>query len=380
MRFGAHNRRLVVDKREHLLSDALRPWTWHDTHDGRETWTHWAGDVEEALRSAGIPYRIEVTAASPDEADRVAKFEAVKRWFEDDWTRIEPKLRTSIVEGISVFLSLFDDNPQVKHTFCPPKDTYDVQPQSRRASRHAAAAARGLDRAREGHRAQLPDRDEPRPGARDRHDAEAGLSARRAQSRAEDDVAIRSASAPRAVPVRRIPGVRDDGRERAVGRREVLLAGASGEVHSDRRDPEHQLAPLDAPGRVLAHAAAGTPDEDLPDASRTTSARSMAADLCGKAERLKPGYTLTEAGQDARVSMLTGRPAAQRSTVSASKTYSLLTDYVFQPKTFAELRNAQAIVLPYDGLNPQPPTYCYLKPHYLDVQTSYFDHVEAGAL
>src|SRR4029077_13516927 len=31
---------------------------------------------------------------------------------------------TSIVEGISVFLSLFDDNPRVKHTFCPPKDTY----------------------------------------------------------------------------------------------------------------------------------------------------------------------------------------------------------------------------------------------------------------
>ena len=95
----------------------------------------------------------------------------------------------------------------------------------------------------------------------------------------------------------------------------------------------------------------------------------MAADLCGKAERLKPSYTITEAGQDARVSMLTGRPAAHRTTVSAAKTYSLQLDYVFQPKVFAELQNAQAIVLPYDGLNPLPPTYCYLKPHYLDVQT-----------
>ena len=28
--------------------------------------------------------------------------------------RIDPKLRTSIVEGTSVFLSLFDDNPDVK--------------------------------------------------------------------------------------------------------------------------------------------------------------------------------------------------------------------------------------------------------------------------
>jgi hypothetical protein len=31
-------------------------------------------------------------------------------------------------------------------------------------------------------------------------------------------------------------------------------------------------------------------------------------------ERLKPGYTITEAGQDARVSMLTGRPAAHKTT------------------------------------------------------------------
>src|SRR4030095_10405033 len=47
--------------------------------------------------------------------------------------------------------------------------------------------------------------------------------------------------------------------------------------------------------------------------SDDASAR-MAADLCGKAERLTPGYTLTESGQDAGVSMLTGRPAAHRTT------------------------------------------------------------------
>lgn len=55
------------------------------------------------------------------------QLEAVKRWFYHDWRRIEPKLRTSIVEGISVFLSLFDDNPSVKRTFCPPKECYDPE-------------------------------------------------------------------------------------------------------------------------------------------------------------------------------------------------------------------------------------------------------------
>jgi len=113
--------------------------------------------------------------------------------------------------------------------------------------------------------------------------------------------------------------------------------------------------------------------------SDDASAR-IAAELCGKAERLTPGYTLTESGQDAGVSMLTGRTAARRSSVSASKRYNVTMDYVFQPKVFSELRNGQAVVLLYDGLNPHPATYCYLKPHYLKTEASYFDHLAAGVL
>jgi hypothetical protein len=48
--------------------------------------------------------------ATPRLARKRKQLEAVKRWFYHDWRRIEPKLRTSIVEGISVFLSLLDDN------------------------------------------------------------------------------------------------------------------------------------------------------------------------------------------------------------------------------------------------------------------------------
>jgi len=122
-RFSANNRRIVVDKREHLFTSVMRGWSWRDNDDGTSTSTDWSSDVEEALRSAGIPWRIERQAPSPRWAEREAQFEAVKRWFEDDWMHIEPKLRTSIIEGISVFLSLFDDSPRVKYTFCPPKET-----------------------------------------------------------------------------------------------------------------------------------------------------------------------------------------------------------------------------------------------------------------
>jgi fructose-specific component phosphotransferase system IIB-like protein len=102
--------------------------------------------------------------------------------------------------------------------------------------------------------------------------------------------------------------------------------------------------------------------------------------LCGRADRLKARYSLTEGGQDAHISLLTGSATAARHSLSASKTYMVESDYVFQPRVFMELPHAQAVALPYDGLNPLPAQYCYLKPHYLDVQTSYFDQVERGAL
>src|SRR4029077_18602131 len=78
----------------------------------------------------GIPHTVLTDSGveiSPEQEHerRRAQFEAVRRWFYHDWKRIEPKLRTSIVEGISVFLSLFDDDPRVKRVFCPPKVSYD---------------------------------------------------------------------------------------------------------------------------------------------------------------------------------------------------------------------------------------------------------------
>jgi len=94
----------------------------------------------------------------------------------------------------------------------------------------------------------------------------------------------------------------------------------------------------------------------------------------------KAWYSLAEGGQGGHISLLSGRATASKHSLSASKTYMLESDYVFQPRVFTELQHAQAIAVPYDGLNPLPPQYCYLKPYYLDVQTSYFDHVAQGAL
>ena len=89
---------------------------------------------------------------------------------------------------------------------------------------------------------------------------------------------------------------------------------------------------------------------------------------------------MSESGRDAYISLLTGRPTSGRQSLSASKSYAPHHEYIFSPRIFTQLQNAQAIALPYDGINPLSPQYCYLKPHYLDVQTSYFEHLERGAI
>ena len=81
-------------------------------------------ELRESLKETGRSVWEVRTFLTRSQADpeKLEQLEAVKRWFNEDWRRIEPKLRTSIVEGISVILSLFDDNPRVKRVFCPKRE------------------------------------------------------------------------------------------------------------------------------------------------------------------------------------------------------------------------------------------------------------------
>jgi hypothetical protein len=105
-----------------------------------------------------------------------------------------------------------------------------------------------------------------------------------------------------------------------------------------------------------------------------------ASSLCGREDRLKASYNFSESGHDAHISLLTGKAVSHRANLTASKTYSPHSDYRFDMKTFTELKNAQAIVFAYDGLNPIPPTFCYLKPYFNDPNLSYFEQLGRGQL
>ncbi len=106
----------------------------------------------------------------------------------------------------------------------------------------------------------------------------------------------------------------------------------------------------------------------------------IASELCGKEDQIKVGYNLSETGHDTQVSFLTGKAQSNRANLTTSKTYYQQSDYRFDLKTFTELRNAQSVTIAYDGLNPMPPTFCYLKPYFNDPNKSYFRQAADGEL
>jgi len=105
-----------------------------------------------------------------------------------------------------------------------------------------------------------------------------------------------------------------------------------------------------------------------------------ASELCGREDQLKVSYNLSESGHNASISLLTGKAISHKANITASKSYSPRSDFRFDTKTFTELKNAQAVVIAYDGLNPMPPAFCYLKPYYNDPNKTYFRQLEEGRL
>ena len=77
-------------------------------------------------------------AAWTQDEEKRQQFEAVKRWFYQDWKRIDARLRTSIVEGISVFPVSVRRQPSSEASVLPAKR--DLRPgcESGREVRQAA--------------------------------------------------------------------------------------------------------------------------------------------------------------------------------------------------------------------------------------------------
>jgi hypothetical protein len=352
------------------------------THDAKEDLylAPATPELRETLRNRSVPHEARlILDRNYADRDKLDQLDAVKRWFNDDWKRIEPKLRTSIVEGISVFLSLFDDNPKVKKVFCPAKECYDPRKNAHYEYGKPLPSFSGLIEQGQVCALNFP----------------IGLNPGLAKALG----VMMKLDFERAV-INRVPEI-EAHPERYF--RQVLFlcdeyqhfatVGETDPTGDERffslsRQPKCIAIVATQSISSLRSALPGESWRTLLQTFRTKifltlsddfSAR-IASELCGREDRFKPNYNFSESGHNARVSLVTGKALSHRSNITASKSYNTQSDYRFDTKTFTELRNAQAIAIAYDGLNPMPPMFCYLKPYYNDPNQSYFKQLAEGVL
>ena len=290
-------------------------------------WTHWfrtvrhhmAHPYERRARSAtcanaGFPFEVRSASARRSALDRRHQLDAVDRWFTHGWSASTQRLRSSIIEGIVVFLSLFDENPAVHRDVLPAASAYVDAAEAGRSA--PAAAARGTARNRPRAGAELS-RSRLNPGlARGaRRDAEAGLPARRAPAHSEDRRRIQSGRGATSC---------SSATNTTRSRRSAKPIRPATNAPS-RLSRQARLIPIVATQSISSLRSALPGDESwrtLLQCFRTKiflatsdefTARA-AADLCGRRDRLKAQYTLSEGGQGAHISLLTGRATAPQST------------------------------------------------------------------
>lgn len=365
-----------VPTHEYHLYLAHGPWR-HWFADGDQMAHPHEGELETYLAGQQIPFTVQRTQGE-GWATRRQQLEAVERWYLHGWSQLDRRLRSSIVEGVIVFLSLFDDNPAVARAFCPPKDVY--APGGKDGQLKALPPLETL--LEQGRVLALNFPVAMNPGLA----RMLGVMLKLDFQRAVLQRIPRISAHPERV-WRDLMFVCDEYHAFAT----VGETDPTGDERTFALSRQARLMPIVATQSISSLRSALPGDESwrtLLQCFRTKvflatsdefTART-AADLCGRRDKLKAHYSLSEAGQGAHISLLTGRAAASKHTLSATKSYAPHHDFIFPSRVFTELQNGEAIALPYDGLNPLPPQYCYLKPHYLDVQTSYFDHLQRGAL
>ena len=366
------------------------PWTkrpggkWEAPYDPK---------LEELLKKLEIKFeRVRDTGAI---SDRAAQVDAVARLYRKDWLNLEDKLRSSIVEGVSVFLSLFDD-PRVANVFCPPpppppEDAKPAQPET--GQEEALLTSSGTLKLK---RRLPPLATLIESGKVLALNMPAGSNPALARA---IGVLLKNAWLQallrRPAEMKREPGryfrpaafICDEYQSFAT----VGEDDPSGDEKSFALTRQCRCIPIVATQSISSLRSAlhgGEAWRTLIQTLRTriflslsdeASAR-IASDMCGSVARMKPSYSFSENVARGGVSLLSGRPGGGRGSVGASKSFREQREPVFHPRDFTLLSNYQAICLPYDGTVSLPAQRVYLKPHYLDRKTGYWRQRERGEL
>ena len=368
-------------------SDKLNKWDWKSETD-KERSTTASNQLEEVLAVHTIDNRT-IDPPPPMKTLELEIIESVERWYQHDWTKIDLKLRTSIVEGVSVFLGLFD-TPDVARIFCPPKPEHEplvlTEPVKIDDSATAIPALTPLPSLssliEEGKVICLN-----MPASSNAALARAiGVMLKQSWLGA----LLRRPSEMRDAPDRFFrPAVFlcDEYQSFAT----VGEADPSGDEKAFGLSRQSRCIPIVATQSISSLRSvtgSGEAWRTLFQNLRTkvflslsddSSAR-IASEMCGQVEVLKTAYSFNESTPKAGISLFSGAPGGGKSSMGVSKSFQDRMEPLFRPKAFAELDTGQAIVLPYDGKKNLSARRCYLKPHYLPRDLGYWRQREKGML
>ncbi len=336
--------------------------------------------LREQLTGLGIKFEVETAGV---DSPRKQRLDAVRRWYRQDWSKLDPKLQSSIVEGLSVFLSVFD-LPDVAAVFCPPPPK--SEPEESSSDADAAAVARrlpALDDVIEAGKVlclNMP------AGTNPALSRAVGVMLKQAWLqtllRRPAEMARRPSREwrPALFLCDEYQTFATVGEEDPAGDEKVFAL-----TRQSRLIPIVATQSISSLRAVLGQSEAW---RALLQTLRTRvflsladdSSAEIASSLCGEVTRMKASYTVSEQTQRASASLLSGSAGGGTGSVGASKAFSESREPLFDPRDFTLLGNCQAIVIPYDGSRALDARRVYLKPDFLPRDRPYWRAREAGEI
>ena len=385
-------RAVIAAKDLNAHRKALEDWDW-DMAPGSAT-VACRLDPERAtlLAELKVEYRTEPEGAGAGR-EYAEQVEAIERWYRHDWMALDAKLRTSIVEGISVFLSLFDQ-PEVAGVFCPPPPADD--PPAKRTEDEDGDEAPDVQ-PMPGLRRRLPPLSDlieggkvlalnMPAGANPALARAIGVFLKNAWMQA---LLRRPAEAARRPDRYMRPAVFICDEYQAFAT--VGQDDPSGDEKAFALTRQCRCIPIVATQSISSLRSvlpSGEAWRTLVQTLRTRiflslsddASAKIASDMCGSVMKTQASYTFTETTNKPEFSLLSGRAGGGDGSIGASKSFRRQREPVFDPRQFGLLANYQAICLPYDGVKSLPARRVYLKPHYLPREQGYWRQLEEGRI
>ena len=324
------------------------------------------------------------------------RVEAVNRWYVHDWNTLDNKIRSSIVEGVSVFLSMFD-LPAVARVFCPPA------PEARQCRRPAGQEptdTHGTDTtplAAIALSGDLPPLDQLiESGKVLALNMPAGTNPALARAigvmlkNAWLQSLLRRPATMKAEPGRYYrPAVFICDEYQAFA--SVGEDDPSGDEKAFALTRQCRVIPIVATQSISSLRSVLGSSEAWRTLLQTLRTRiflslsdeasaEIASKLCGQVAKIKSSYTINESAKSSGINFMSAQAGGGRGSVGASKSFQERREALFQPRDFALLGNCQAICLPYDGVQSLPPRRVYLKPYYLPADLPYWTAKQTGQL